>query len=282
MTLRWMNYLLIILFAWFLAGLIWKLWLLQKPVPGLVSLQLGPVTTDASEKRFDSQQIRAAALFGQVVKTEQKQPEKPTEKVVDTRLNIKLLGVLSGEFNAAIISYQGRQGSFRVADYLDGKSRAIRLLEIHSSHVIISNRGKRERLALPKRRTNAVALGLAKQEPPEERQLSANLNSPQISQLLGGDIRGTITNNPLSLAKFLRLSPVDSNQGQRGYRINYGKDQRLLNQVGFRHGDLVTKINSQPVTNLSFKEAFDMLEGQDSLTLEFLRQGRTYTMDLQL
>ena len=153
--------------------------------------------------------------------------------------------------------------------------------------MIISNNGTQERLSLPKLNTKTLAQNgiLAKPSPLQTTAASViqfDLNAPTIRAILGENPRETINKNPLSLSKFLHISP-SIEQGQlRGYVISAGPDERLLQSAKILPGDIITHLDGKAVASLTLPAVYQSLNKNSRFKLTLDRSGTIITMDIKL
>lgn len=139
--------LVMVLLAHSLAQLTWQL----LPVPQSGDTALSPSTTPVTVVRNGAKQNHYQAisqwhLFGELQKTVPK-PAAQVKDAPDTRLNLKLSGVLSSSnpvlARAIIGDNSGVEKAYAVGDELPGNAV---LREIHADRVILETRGRLETL----------------------------------------------------------------------------------------------------------------------------------------
>lgn len=277
---------LVVLTAWLLAPLIWQIAALFKDVP---TPQFSPasVTSSAaiSAPNTDTAslvaEIQAHHLFGQAARPAQDKPAAvitATQEVKQTRLNIKLLGLVSGQNGVAVINFEGKQGAYRIDEVIsDKRSRRVTLAAIAQDHVIIYNNDVAEKLLLPKKAARSAAIASASSTPRE-----VSLSDPAFTELLGQNPKRTLTSNPLALTRFMSLAPQRNGNRLAGYRIQAGRDTRLLERAGLNSGDLITHINNIPATNLDIPQLYQIISNTAAVSLTLQRNGKPVTMDIRL
>jgi general secretion pathway protein C len=227
-------------------------------------------------------QIISQNLFG---KTEQPKaalltPIVPVKSVKRTALNLKLTGLIKGVNSVAVIVYKGKQNAYAEGDYIVKSSHlTVRLNNVMHTHVTIINNGNQERLDLPKINSkSAIQLGITT----NNKILSVDLNTAAIKALIGADLKKTITTNPLSLSKFMQLSPSIENGNLKGYKVSAGTDKRLLETIGVLSGDVITLVNNKPAGSLTTSSLYQLLQVKDTLRVTIDRNGSLITMDIKL
>ena len=93
---------------------------------------------------------------------------------------------------------------------------------------------------------------------------------------------GFLSGNPGGINKAIRIRPLYRGGKVQGFRISPGRNRKVFSQMGFRAGDVLTKIND--VAPMSPKEVFSVLNQlQESgpVTVEITRRGRPVTLELK-
>jgi len=212
-------------------------------------------------------------------------PIKQQKNVKQTKLNLRLTGLIKGNPSVAIIVYKGLQRSYLPGDFIVNSSRQkVQLDQVQHNYVTIINNGVQERLNLPKLKSTSSLTGISSafKAPARSAELELDLRSAAIKALLGSQPRATIMANPLSLAKFIQISPSINKGKLKGYTIAAGFDNRLLKTAGLQAGDILTHIDGQAVTQLTIPAMFSLLETNNHLQITLSRQGSILTMDIKL
>lgn len=154
--------------------------------------------------------------------------------VPDTRLDLKLIGILAGSRSSdsrAIISQQGSaEKSYAIGDDI---VRGVSLQAIFADRVILSRNGQMETLRLDPNSGGAIAGSIP-----------ARIDSPsgtlpqQLSQ-----VRQEMLQDPNKAADYIRIQPNNPGGQLHGYRIYPGKNAAVFTNAGLRPGDLVTSVN---------------------------------------
>jgi len=218
------------------------------------------------------------------------------KSIKKTRLNLKLTGLVKGVPSVAVIVFKNKQGAYKPGEYIEKSQRlTISLDQVFRDHVIIVNNGVYERLELPKITQNQRAFikplssidkgniaaqhtGLIKHQP-----LRLDLNAASVKAIIGGDLGQILLRDPLSLAKFVQLTPISHQKTNfiSGYRLNYGTDHRLMAHSGLKDGDIVITVGSKSVSRLSLSMLYPMLQSQKNIALTLKREGSILTMDIK-
>ncbi len=282
---RWVNNFLVIAIGISLALLALKF--LPQPAVGAVA-----ITSSASVGKKQSvdpiQQSRAIIdthLFGEagakVVKTE------PTNQPVEvTKLNLKLSGVFAytpQEKAIAIISAgSAEQSAYWVGDKVSGETT---LKEVHPEYVILSNRGKNEKLLLSDeapiamrpvqtaQASNAGNSGGASADPNAQVEIPTN----------PGQIRDMMARNPALLGRVVAAEPYQENGKLLGYRITPKQNPEILEAQGIVAGDVITRVNNIQLN--SQKQGIRALRNAvkaDNLEIVVLRDGVEVPLSISL
>jgi general secretion pathway protein C len=248
---------LVVLIAWALANLTWRVLTPAPDMQAQVPLQ-APALIDAPEQRPDyAAQIASLHIFGQVP------PEQPVQllKAPETHLNLALRGVYAtGDDQAlAIIASGGRNEKFyRLGDTIAGGPT---LKAVYGDRVILQNNLRPETLRLPKSTKRGISLtpstGLAPGAANDFSDLAALYTSEQAAYRATtstlpattapnvdlGRLRTQILQNPGRLGDMLTATPASTNGQFMGYRLSPQGNPQLFNQLGLHDGDIVTSVN---------------------------------------
>lgn len=274
-----LSALLVVLLAWTLADLAWRL----VPAPALprnAALPAGgPPAAGAESGGSGINELIALHLFGV--------PDAPaaeTAAVVDapeTRLNLVLRGVLAAgnaALSRAIIASGSEEHIYAVGAALPGGATIHSIL---AEKVVLRRAGQLETLSLPRESGEDMGISYTAAEPPRdtasltERFASPPAREPDISPAGLERLRRGMRQNPGQLLDIIRPQPVSENGRQVGYRVYPGPESEQFRSLGLQAGDLVTAVNGQPLSDPAQSLAlFQDLESSDSITLTVQRNGR--------
>lgn len=252
-----------------LAHLVWAL----VPAPAWTP---PPVFVDGAKsdsKAVDLDLIVGAALFGryEVPKT-----RAAIEDAPDTRLNLKLIGILANTdthgSRALIESSNGEEKPYAIDDDI---ARGVTLQAIFPDRVILSRAGQLETLRLDKDKPSAAADSRYLPGP------SGGDNAVDVAKLT--QIRETLLADPSRAQEFIRVVPANVGGNQRGYRIYPGRDRSLFAAAGLRPGDLVTAVNGVELNDPARAlQLLGELSQATSLNLSVERGGQlqNYTLSI--
>ena len=280
--------LLTVLLAQGLATLTWEL--LPRP-----AIQAIPISNTGSlrapaQRQQDQQQARQLAqwhLFGETPKAAPPPINRVTE-APDTRLNLKLLGVLASAnpsgARAIISDGKGQEDAYAIGENLPGNAV---LREIYADRVILEHRGRLETLRLPKEAEQGVNVSVG-------RSAEANLPKGGVGVLdtataepsaLLRQYREALVSDPQSLMSLVQAVPeLDKATGRlKGYRISPGRDRQLLGRFGLVNGDIVTAVNGVPLDNpIKGLEILRDLTTASSVNLDVERKGVMQSFTFQV
>ena len=212
-------------------------------------------------------------------------------KVIDepievTKLNLKLAGVFAytpQEKAIAIISAgSAEQSAYWVGDKVSGETT---LKEVHPEYVILSNRGKNERLQLSDeapiamrpiptaQSSNAGNNGGAGSDPNAAVEIPTN----------PGQIRDMMARNPALLGRVVAAEPYQENGKLLGYRITPKQNPEILEAQGIVSGDVITRVNNIQLN--SQKQGIRALRNAvkaDNLEIVVLRDGVEIPLSISL
>ena len=287
-------YFIILLLGILLAQLVWKVVAIASPTPtshvfNLTDEHRTNTTINSSD---DLSAIVNAQIFGSATAQKKAIIKKvaSASSLKKTKLNLRLNGLIKGKHSVAVIIYKGQQRPYSPGEYIVNTARLkVQLDAVYHNYVTILNNGVEERLNLPKitRQSNvlsgitaAPASTLATNSAAPR--LSVDLNSAPLRALIGANPRRVITTNPLSLSKFLHISPSISKGKLNGYKISSGPDKRILAAAGISTGDIVTHVDGAAVAGLTIPSMYKILQEKSSFRVTINRDGAVITFDIQL
>jgi len=188
-------------------------------------------------------------LFGDFSKPVAEAPkDEPKEELVESRLNIKLAGVFAYtpiERAIAILSVDnGDQTAYKVGSKIIGETT---LEEVYPDHIIIDNRGKREKVLLSEAKPlPASQIQQARvQNSGNNTQAGADPNAPvQLPSSNPKELRDFLARNPAMLGRIVAAEPYQENGKLRGYRITPKQNPEILEAQGIIAGDVITSVNN--------------------------------------
>lgn len=272
---------LVILIAWVLADLVWRL----VPAPPLpqAAPAAGPAGAPAGPGNpgRDINQLIALHLFGV--------PEAPAEQQAEaldapeTRLNLTLRGVLAaGEpaFSRAIIASGNEERLYPVGASVPGGATIHSILP---DRVILRRAGKLEALSLPRESGADVgfsyANGAGRERAEPEPEPTVNRFRRPVADEPPADLdelREALREEPARLLEIARPQPVYENERLVGYRLQAGGADGLLENFGLQSGDLVTAVNGQPLGDPGTSiRLLRELDSDQPVALTVVRDGRT-------
>lgn len=196
-------------------------------------------------------------------------------KVSKTRLNLKLLGVIDlPKRGVAIIKSSGK--TLVVAE---GEEiiKGVELLEVFADQVMISHRGKREKLMMESAAKGLIESGSGKRASASAQSLSAR--DAQSLQAIGQTLR----QSPLSISKYVRFKPIGKQGSWTAVKIWPKSNITLFRNLGLKSGDLIKEVNGRTIQQMSQQPALwqEFLNGsQVELTVE--RRGRSIQLAIDL
>lgn len=283
---RWVNNALVIAIGISLALLTLKF--LPQPAVGAVATNS---STTASKKQIvdpvkQSQAIIGAHLFGEAGAVDVKIEPDVVPPVEVTKLNLKLAGVFAytpQEKAIAIISAgSAEQSAYWIGDKVSGETT---LKEVHPEYVILSNRGKDEKLLLSDeapiamrpiptaQSSNAGNNGGAGSDPNAQVEIPTN----------PGQIRDMMARNPALLGRVVAAEPYQENGKLLGYRITPKQNPEILEAQGLVSGDVITRVNNIQLN--SQKQGIRALRNAvkaDNLEIVVLRDGIEIPLSISL
>ena len=194
----------------------------------------------------------------------------------------------------AIISLAGGDQQM----YSEGESIAdsVKVLEIFADKVVVENRGVRQEIFLSDGNNTTVAGSGAQQPrptniaaqqstPPPNNSSPPNRRNENLGQQDLRQLRTDIMNDVSILAQYSAPEPLLMDGEVKGFRLHLSNRLRLLYQVGFRPGDVITELNGvrlddpdtiqQTLYNFisSDQLAVSVMRGQEEETFRYNFEG---------
>lgn len=266
-----LTLLLVIVLAQQTASLLWTLMPLPKsaawsPAPGFVD----PAPTRSA---LNVDALAAAHVFGQYQAT----PSSASlANAPDTQLNFTLLGILAGSTESESLALIAKDATDE-APYAIGDDVAsgVNLHAIFSDRVILSRNGRLETLRLDKDSATSAPLFTTSSTASEPQE-----GTPAAAQMLA-QIKEQIVTDPSKAASFIRVQPINTDGGLKGYRVYPGPERAAFNAAGLKPGDVVTAINGTPLNDPG--QALQLLQSMSqasSMSLTIDRNGVSQSVNV--
>ena len=260
---------LVCLIAWQLANLYWSM-----NTPAAVIDETPVSLNSATPKKASSiniNQIISANLFGE----KQKDAIEIEEDVelVDTTLNLNLNGTLmsnNSEQSRAIIEVDGANKVFSIGEEIQNN---VNLYAVETSQVIITNRGKKEALRLPRVEDSSGA---------NPRKAQAARPPSKAANRIARDLRDAARKNPSSITDILRLKKGQTSTGQKGFRVYPGKKRERFKELGLKPGDFVTQVNGLSVGDQNPFQVIQTLGTSTFINLSIERNGQPMNLSFDI
>lgn len=190
--------------------------------------------------------IAAIHLFGDASKKPVAvKKEEPREPIKDTSLNLQLAGVFAFEpaenAIAIISSGNAEQNAYGVGDKINGDT----VLEaVHPDYVVLRNRGKLEKLALPENVQPIAMRPVESATSSGDNAGAADPNQPVELPTNPRELRDTLARNPSMLGRVVAAEPYQENGKLVGYKITPKQNPEILEAQGIVAGDVITRVNN--------------------------------------
>jgi general secretion pathway protein C len=285
-----------------IASLIWSLWSGPAAPEIMAPIVNPPSQTNRGEEvvTLDVESMLGLGLFGNPVNvTEQAEAVAQTASDRDgieagakeTRLDLTLVGTLvtsTDGLGTAVIEARKTQTTYAVGDSLP-VSGDVTLAKVLTKQVVLNNGGQYELLTLFEDNplSKAVRVSAVQGEPentppsavdPSATSSGVVIDSPEATAI-AATYRERLYSEPESLARAVKVSAVNNENGIYGYRVAPGSDATAFKALGFESGDIVTAVNgldlSDPANTVSLYQSmrdateatFDIKRGDTTLTL---------------
>jgi len=277
-----------------IASLIWSLW--SGPSLPVVTAPIVNPPSQTSQREevitIDVESMLGLGLFGNPVNTTVPSERDGIEAgAKETRLDLTLVGTLvtsTDGLGTAVIEARKTQSTYAVGDSLP-VSGDVTLAKVLTKQVVLNNGGRYELLTLFEDNplAKAVRVSTGQSEPlntptkiPDSPNIASGvvIDSPEATAI-AARYRDRLYNEPESLARTLKVSAVNDENGIYGYRVAPGSDATAFKALGFESGDIVTAVNgldlSDPANTVSLYQSmrdateatFELKRGDTMLTL---------------
>jgi general secretion pathway protein C len=269
------NLLLVLWIASRLAALTWGLLPHEEQPAQPVIAATGSVPAKPDPDRMLIRQLPGWHLMGEVtIAAEPVRIATPVD-APDTQLKLTLKGALSSDdkvhARAIIADQRGQDEHYAIGATLPGNAE---LSAIYPDRVILQRNGRYETLRLP----TDIAPGNVYSAAATPAAMRSSQSPAQRLQA----VRQQIRQQPASLARMLRVAPVNDPDGNLvGYSVAPGKDPQLFEQVGLQAGDVVTEVNGLALTDpQNSAMALQSLQSGEPVTLKLMREGVEQSLSL--
>ncbi len=260
----WTEIALVLLAAWLVTG-----WLVGNQGESLPEFEVREDT--GASALPDVAALVNVPLFGRVARQVTAKPSAVSKPVLQSRLNIKLLGtVVAGKHSAAIVKLaaEREQNVFFKGDTMQP---GVKLHDVEPEAVIVERAGKLERIMMEE--------GAALAGPITNRSAAATAARPSISRRVNRkQLQSQIRDFPKLLSQ-ARVIPHFTNGKADGFTISNIVPGSLYTQVGLRNGDIIRKVNGRQVTSAEQAMAmYHALQSAPSIDVELMRGGQVHNV----
>jgi general secretion pathway protein C len=296
----------LLLLVWATLALTELIWAFLPRPEVITPIELNPLESGSraeTAESIDVEAMRSWHLFGVIGEEDTTDPLVPEAVTAgdregiekgarDTRLDLKLRGVISATEDGlgyAIIEHRSQQDVYAVGDKLPAGNE-VSLAKVMPGSVVLDNSGTYELLHLFEETT---LLGQLPHGPTSQRSpppAKAQENPAAEVQDVGDDVSAVAKNfrrqlyeNPESLAEVVRVSAVREDNVLKGYRIDPGKNSAQFTQLGFRAGDVVTRVNGINLDNPgNTMRLYQMMRSASEAIFDLERGGENLTLTVSL
>ncbi|MCW9025125.1 MAG: type II secretion system protein GspC [Gammaproteobacteria bacterium] len=268
------SVILVIMLAIKLADITWGFFPIPMQTSSNSSSQ-APVTMESVQAQSSLASIPRLHLFGEAAKDAGNQKSKGPINAPDTKLRLVLHGVFASnepsQSMAIIAPKSGKDKTYRIGESVPGGAQ---LHEVYADRIILSRNGQLETLRLIRARAD-IKIDKSNAAKPGSGKTSVRRSS-RISQF-----KQSLKQNPQSLLKQIRISPVTSHGQIEGYRFSHN-DQRLMRDLGLQPQDIITSINGISVTdNSSIFALMNDIGSMQELNLTLRRNKNTENVTIR-
>lgn len=207
----------------------------------------------------------------------------------ETRLPLVLRGVVASTaagLGQAVIEYQQRQDLYRVSDELPVNGEVV-LAKVLADRVVIENSGRYEIIRLFESTgledSLQVATTAASVKAPAAGTVIRSGGQSTEASDIAAQYRDQLYGNPESLADVVRISAVRRGNDLVGYRIAPGKAAREFTALGFKSGDIVTRVNGLALSDPSNTvRLYQEMRSAKAASFELTREGESVTLNVDI
>ncbi len=210
--------------------------------------------SNIKSKLIDVGKIQSLNLFGQYNETVIETTEVEMSNVPETKLNLRLSGLVASDDKAiavAVIENQGKQETYGIGDVIIG-TRAT-LEQVLMDRVFIKQSGRLETLMLDGFDYSQPAQKIASKAQTQKTRPIINpqpIKSGVIDQRSNKELTATAKNlrteldkDPAKIGDYLRISPKRKNGKIIGYSLRPGKKTEFFKLAGLKIGDVAVEMN---------------------------------------
>lgn len=239
------------------------------------------VNTIASNPLFGQYRVPQAPVVR--VKPTMVPVVKKVAPIKDTKLDIKLLGLVNGDTNIAVIAYLRKQATYSVDDYIVKSSAlTVQLSAIFKDHIVINHNGTKERLKLPELNQQGQFIKKLSMVKAADDASVINLKDKKYAAFLGREPQRQLASNPMAFNKYLQLSAQILHGTLTGYQLKIGQDNRLAIALSVQNGDVVTHFNGKNIADLTSLAVIGEMAKKEKMTVTINRKGQPIIMSFRL
>lgn len=235
--------------------------------PSTHSLTL-PTLNNAPSSEVRIENTRPVYLFGTKATNIEKPVAKQQSEFKQSKLNLKLMGILMApNMSVAIINKSGQANSYVLDEEIQ---RGVVLKEVHEDYVVLSNRGLLEKLEMTKP-DNLFAASDSSQE----------LNQTQMAKL--SKVKENALKNPVSIMRYVRFQNKVKNGKIDSVKVWPRQEKEIFTALGFVAGDELLSVDGQKIDKLAKSpQLWQRLLKQSQFELIINRNGQQMPLSVEL
>lgn len=240
-------------------------------------LLISPKVVESYTKPKAAKNPKNLVLVNNIFGGNKAQVKKPRVKVIPSKLNLDLIGILfKPKKSFAIIAPSSSHKLAKVYKVGDSIKSGVSVKEIGVDFVILQRGAGLEKL-LYKRIGGKNSIVNHTIYTNNKNKLST------VQREILNEYRSEIVSNPRKLLSIVNVIPAFRNGKMLGVKVKPDKDKKTFNDLGFKSGDIVTKINNTLINDFSkFAKIRETIYRNTIFNLKIKRNNKTVDLSIQL
>jgi len=213
-------------------------------------------------------------------------PSSPSQERAASRINLNLIGTVSGSGNWGFAIFSDQSGNHEVFAIGDSVFGMGRLDQVHKDRAVIMKDGRPAEIPLIDTLSlkGLLSPGASPSSGPRHADLSTSVRPVgSESYILNQQMLQRVIENPNQIMTQARLLPYVVEGKVQGFVLSEVRPGGIYASLGLLEGDVLVRINENEIsTPESALQAFLALKGIDLVQLDVLRNGAPVTLTYQI